>query len=78
MGFSVGWGGVQYLGCLVGPTQQWDLLISYILCNVVPIMFDLDHFPLCVGEPHRGIWVNILFENGQYPHNSSYEAPCLP
>ena len=28
-------------------------------------------------ELHRGTGVNILFENGQYPHNSSYEAPCL-
>ena len=28
-------------------------------------------------EPHRGAGVNILFENGQSPHNS-YEAPCLP
>ena len=35
-------------------------------------------WPLCVWEPHRGTGVNILFENGQYPHNSSYEAPCLP
>ena len=34
--------------------------------------------PLCVWEPHRGTGVNILLENGQYPHNSSYEAPCLP
>ena len=29
-------------------------------------------------EPHSGAGVNILLENGQYPHNSSYEAPCLP
>ena len=34
--------------------------------------------PLCVWEPHGGTGVNILSENGQYPHNSSYEAPCLP
>ena len=27
---------------------------------------------------HRGTGVNILFENGQYPHNSSHEAPCFP
>ena len=33
--------------------------------------------PLLVWEPHRGAWVNIIFENGQYPHNSSYEATCL-
>ena len=33
---------------------------------------------MCVWEPQRGTGVNILFENGQYPHNSSYEAPCLP
>ena len=35
---------------------------------------------VCVGggEPHRGTGVNILLENGQYPHNPSYEAPCLP
>ena len=33
---------------------------------------------MCVGEPHCGTGVNILLENGQYPHNSSYEAPCLP
>ena len=30
------------------------------------------------GEPHSGAGLNILLENGQYPHNSSYEAPCLP
>ena len=30
-----------------------------------------------MGEPHSGAGVNILLENGQYPHNSSYEAPCL-
>ena len=34
--------------------------------------------PLRVWEPHCGAGVNILLENGQYPHNSSYEAPCLP
>ena len=34
--------------------------------------------PLRVWEPHSGAGVNILLENGQYPHNSSYEAPCLP
>ena len=33
---------------------------------------------MCVGEPHFSTGVNILLENGQYPHNSSYEAPCLP
>ena len=30
------------------------------------------------GGPQRGTVVNILSENGQYPHNSSYEAPCVP
>ena len=34
--------------------------------------------PLRVWEPKRGAGVIILFENGQSPHNSSYEAPCLP
>ena len=28
-------------------------------------------------EPQRGTGVNILLENGQYPHNSLYEEPCL-
>ena len=32
----------------------------------------------CGGGAHRGTGVNILFETGQYPHNSSYDAPCLP
>ena len=32
----------------------------------------------CVWEPHRGTGVNILLENVKYPHNSSYEANCLP
>ena len=36
------------------------------------------HNPLCVWGPQRGTGVNILLENGQYPHNSSYEALCLP
>ena len=27
--------------------------------------------PLRVWEPHSGAGVNILLENGQYPHNSS-------
>ena len=35
-------------------------------------------YPLRVWEPHSDAGVNILLENGQYPHNSSYEAPCLP
>ena len=41
----------------------------FLFCFVVPLR---------VWESHRGVGVNILFENGQYPHNSSYEAPCLP
>ena len=30
------------------------------------------------GLPHCGTGVDIVFENGQYPHNSSYEAPSFP
>ena len=33
---------------------------------------------VCVCEHHHGRGVNIIFENGQYPHNSSYDTPCLP
>ena len=46
---------------------------SYILKKDPP-----PQCPLRVWEPQRGAGVNILFENGQSPHNSSYEAPCLP
>ena len=29
-------------------------------------------------KPHHVTGVNIFFENGQRPHNSSYEALCVP
>ena len=34
--------------------------------------------PPCVGGTSTWYRGEILLENGQYPHNSSYEAPCLP
>ena len=37
-----------------------------------------DRTPVYMWEPHCGTGVYILSKNGQYPHNSSNEAPCLP
>ena len=54
-----------------------------LILNYLEVDFHNCWTPVCVcggggGEPHRDRGVNILLENGQIPHNSSYEAPCLP
>ena len=76
-----GGGGVLGVSLIIHEKGQSSRLIYDLhssSCTIFNFREKSPKVPLCVLEPQPGTWVNILFENGQYPHNSSYEAPCLP